>query len=59
MNWSGEWYDKTNLKSCKYVLSNHESSETQATNEPNKTEVVMLQNLDYDLMIEFGLGYTS
>jgi predicted GIY-YIG superfamily endonuclease len=59
INWTGPWYDKTNLKSCNYVLSNHEVSEFHNVRKPYISDAVILENLDYVLLSSFGLGYTS
>ena len=59
INWTGPWYDKTNLKSCNYVLSNHEVSEIHNRRKPYISDAVILENLDYVLLSSFGLGYTS
>jgi len=59
MNWTGEWYDKYNLKSVNSVMGNYGVSKTHDANSPFLSGRISLQPLDYVLLSSFGLGYTS
>ena len=59
INWTGEWYDKANLKSIHAVLANYGTSTVYTATTPYVSGRISLQPLEYVLLSSFGLGYTS
>lgn len=59
INWKGEYYDKSNVKSCNQILGNYGTSTTITAPNYFISGNVNLQNLEYVLLSSFGLGYTS
>lgn len=59
MNWIGEWFDKSNLKSANAVLANYGASNTSTVSKPYVSGRVSLQPLDYVLLSSIGMGHSS
>ena len=59
MNWTGEWYDKSNPRSANTVLNNYGQSKLYTRQAPYKSNPISLQPLDYLLLNAYGLGNTS
>jgi hypothetical protein len=59
INWTGEWFDKSNPRSANSVLNNYGTSKTYTNRLPYKSNPISLQPLDYVLLNAYGLGNTS
>ena len=59
INWTGEWYDKSNLRSANNVLGNYGTSKTYRQGTPYVSNRINLQPLDYVMLNSYGFGNTS
>ena len=59
INWTGEWFDKLNLRSANAVLGNFGTSQTYRQGTPYRSNPITLQPLDYVLLNAYGFGNTS